>query len=64
MKISTGTCVHCGKRFRYIQVTKPRTLCGGRCEYLRERQLQNERRRALRAVSRFGTVEEVQHEHL
>lgn len=58
MKISTNTCVHCGKKFRYYQVTKPRTLCGGSCEYIRERQLQNERRRALRAVSRFGTVEE------
>ncbi len=56
MKISTGTCLHCGKHFRFYQATKPRGFCSGSCEYKRERQLQNARRQRARLVSRNGTV--------
>jgi hypothetical protein len=52
MKKATATCYVCEKAFRYYKITKPRRFCSGACEYHRERQLQNDRRRALAAAKR------------
>lgn len=56
MKRAVANCYWCSKEFKYFQFTKPRRYCSGNCEYLRERHLQNERRRAKRAAARSGTT--------
>jgi hypothetical protein len=58
-KLTATKCLHCGKSFRCYRVTKPPGFCSGGCQYLRERQLQNERRqRAREKMSRSGTLNE------
>jgi hypothetical protein len=48
MKVAHALCFWCGKKFKYLQITKPKRYCSGGCEYRRGRYLQNERRRVAR----------------